>query len=192
MKQPKHILTLMILILQTVLLSSASNDHILKAKSFNKEKNGRLFHVQTSYPEIPPRPTLHELSKTVKPIDDLDHKYSFANDFIQSNEDIKEIITSDKSFESLFLISPDNLFLLTIRAVMALNLSFKKVNVAKKEIIVLDKFRNKLVIDVFGEHDKSTIKIYGYKSLLGKIALEHTVRNVIDKISEFNNEQIIQ
>ena len=192
MKEPKHILTLAILILQIVLLSSASNDHILKAKSFNKEKNSYLFSAGTSYPEIPPRPTLSELSKIIKPIDDLSHKYRFSSNFIQSNEDIQGTMPSDKSIESLFLVNPDNLFLLTIRAVTALNLSFKKVNVVKREIIVLDKFRNKLVIDILGEHNKSTIKIRGYKSLLGNITLERTVRNIVDKVSELNNEQIIQ
>lgn len=184
MKRPKHILTLTILILQTVFLSSASNDHILKAKS-------PFFLAESSYPEIPSRPTLGELSMTIQldlDKNDLVHKYKFSNGLIQADNEIVKTTLLDKSVESVFLISPDKLFLLTVRAAMELDLSLKKINAAKKEIIILDKFRNKFVIDVFEKDDKSKINIQGYKSFFGKIALEQTMQNIIEKINELNNE----
>ena len=90
MKRPKDILTLTILILQTILLSSASNNHILNANSFNKEKNNGLFPRDVSYPDIPPRPTLSELSKTIELNYDLNHKYKFSNGFVQDDRDVKK------------------------------------------------------------------------------------------------------
>lgn len=187
----KNIVTLSFLILQSFFLSSASCDKIVKSQCFHKSSGNYtlriplvrkfLFASEPVLPEIPPRPTIHELLMSIK------NTYTTLNKPIvvdKSKEDYKlTFVDNEGVIEKSYRLKPDILFSLLLEVVMDENLNVESLSVINKQCVIFDKFRNKFFLKVLSDVDKNSIlKVHTRRSFFGSIIVDKTMKNLLSKI----------
>ncbi len=163
---------------------------------------------ELNLPEIPPRPTLEELRKSL--MNGSDKKAKPCENMYAAGARIKglpleqterNINSNSVPFEELYKqnkkydafiersanLSSTKLFSLLLDSTKILNLSLKSFDTLHGEIVVVDKARNKIIMRVMSLDDnKSMVSIAGYSSILGKNNLQNKIQallNLIDRSS---------
>ncbi len=155
-------------------------------------------------PEIPPRPTLEELQKSL--MDVSDKKIKSCDNMSAVGVRIKglppvqteangnsnsvpfeELYKQNKKYDAFIerstKLSSTKLFSLLLDSTKILNLSLKSFDTLHGEIIVVDKSRNKIIMRVMSLDDnKSKVSITGYSSILGKNNLQNKIQALLNLI----------
>ena len=93
----------------------------------------------------------------------------------------------DIASEKLFKIPSNKVFSLLLDTAKLLNFSLKSFDTLNNEIIVTDRFKNKIIMHITSvEESKSKVNIIGYSSILyhGKQGLESNIKKLIDVLSK--------
>ena len=156
-------------------------------------------------PEIPPRPSISELSKMLNNGDEylLDKKVEIkglSSDYNEGQKKSKfKIGFKSKDFdgylkenhdtfcEKSFKLSSVELFSLALKAIQSLNLSLKSFDTLNGQIVAKDKFRNIVIMQILNQDKyQSKVKIFGHSSVIGRLTLKKTTTNLLALLSEKN------
>ncbi len=159
------------------------------------------FGEELKLPDIPPRPSMKELLKSLST--DFDNQENSAKiKTLTSNQKdnklkpklkaFRDIYTKENKYdiasEKLLNISSNKLFSLLLDTIKTFNLSLTAFDTVSNEIVVTDRSKNKIIIHITSvEENKSKINIIGYSSILyhGKQNLEYNVKRLSGVLSKY-------
>jgi len=188
------IVTLILLLIQIVVLSSCSIGTIVKNIAelpfYNLLISKILMISEIKPPDIPNRPSLDKLKLSLDEIIigenfgvNVESKVNNYKADPYNNEYAKS--TSLSSFE--FHIPSDKLFSGLLEAVMSLRLSVNQLDIDKKEIILIDKLRNTIIVNITSYAEKNIVEVRGYKSFVGTLLYGSTLESLLNEIKNLEN-----